>query len=118
MSAFILPNAAAFEIMAEDYFRFAKEEKRAFTIPGLALHLGFSNRTTLYDYRTRDSHKAYHEVANRAALTVEAFTAEKLYDKAVNVAGAIFALKNQGWDEGGKDKVPFTVVIKGVAAAL
>lgn len=90
------------------------------TLPGLAFALGFCNTRTLLRYRNEDTHKAFHDVAQRAALRVEAFTATQLYNKQVNVSGPIFSLKAQ---EGWKDKDPgeaahVTIKIDGVTAAI
>lgn len=66
------------------------------TVTGLALHLGFCDKTTLYDYRDRPEFS--HPI--KAALTL----IEKHHEEGLSgnsVAGHIFALKNKGW----KDKI-------------
>lgn len=121
MTAFIHKTPTDFEIAAELYFQACQSATppTPLTLPGLAYALGFSRTDTLLTYRKGEGHTAYHDVANRACLRIEAYTATQLYNKAVNVAGPVFALKNQGWT----DKAPGeggTVIIKidGVTAAI
>jgi hypothetical protein len=64
------------------------------TITGLALHLGFESRQSLYDYE-KDGEFSY--TIKSARLRIEAKYEEKLYDNACT--GAIFALKNFGWKD-------------------
>jgi len=109
---------AEIHLYAEQYFAQQNEYGKPFTMPGLARALGFSRRATLHDYRNDEAYEEFHEAMHAVCMRVEEWTAEKLYDKGVNVSGPIFALKNQGWaDE--KDKgSKVTVKIEGVAAAL
>lgn len=107
------------ELLANEYFAKAAEEKRALTMPGLALALGFSSTGTLTDYRKGEGYDEFHEVANVAALKVEQFTAEQCYNKGVNVAGPVFMLKNMGYTDkpGGPDN-NVHIKIEGLAAKL
>lgn len=66
------------------------------SVTGLALHLGFADKTTLYEYRDRPE---FSYPIKRALTTIEKYHEEGLSEN--NVAGRIFALKNMGW----KDKV-------------
>jgi len=66
------------------------------TISGLTLALGFSDKTTLYDYRDRPE---FSHSIKTALLRIEQYHEEGLSEN--NVAGRIFALKNMGW----KDKI-------------
>ena len=119
MPARIYNDPLEFEIIADEYFTVCDRERKPYTMPGLAHHLGFSSLRTLLDYRSLDSHKAFHEAANRAALKVEAYTATRLYDKSVNVAGPVFALKNMGWRDKQPDEAQnINITIKGPAAKL
>lgn len=62
------------------------------TITGLALYLGFSDRTTIYDYEKRPE---FAHIIKRAMARVENGYENRLQnDKPV---GAIFALKNMNW---------------------
>lgn len=62
------------------------------TMSGLAYHLGFASRQSLYDYE-KDSRFAYQ--IKRARLLLESFYESNLHTKVST--GSIFALKNMGW---------------------
>jgi len=64
------------------------------TITGLALYLGFCSRQSLYDY-VKKSEFSY--IITRAQQIVAMSYEEMLLTKVS--AGAIFALKNMGWDD-------------------
>lgn len=64
------------------------------TISGLAYHLGFESRQSLYDYEKR---KKYSCIIKRARLFVESCYEQKL--SGINCTGSIFALKNMGWSD-------------------
>lgn len=66
------------------------------TVTGLALALGFADKTTLYEYRDRDE---FSYSIKRALTRIELYHEEGLCEN--NVTGRIFALKNMGW----KDKI-------------
>lgn len=67
------------------------------TVTGLALHLGFCDKSTLYDYR--DKSEFSHSIKKGLSMV------EKHHEKQIaygdKCTGNIFALKNMGW----KDKV-------------
>jgi len=88
-------------VMSEMYFAecYEADPRRPITMPGLAYALGFTNVGGISKYRKAEGYEEYHDAMNRAALKVEAFTAEQLYNKGVNVAGPVFALKNMGWKD-------------------
>lgn len=58
------------------------------TITGLALHIGFNNRTSLLDYADKPE---FTDVITRAKTRVEEYSETRLYDKD-GVTGAKFAL--------------------------
>lgn len=62
------------------------------TITGLALHLGFESRQSIYDYEKKGE---YSYTIKKARLQVEYEYEKALMGK--SYAGAIFALKNFGW---------------------
>lgn len=64
------------------------------SVTGLALSLGFCNKSTLYDYQKRQE---FSNSINRALTMVEIFYEERLSE--ASVAGSIFALKNFGWKD-------------------
>lgn len=62
------------------------------TITGLALHLGFCDRQSLYDY---EKSEIFSCIIKTARMRVENAYERKLNSNACT--GAIFALKNMGW---------------------
>lgn len=62
------------------------------TVTGLALHLGFSDKSTLHDYKKKQE---FNHVIKRALLFIEHKYELMLETKAVT--GGIFVLKNMGW---------------------
>ena len=64
------------------------------SITGLTLHLGFADKTTLYDYRDRPE---YSHPIKWALTMIEKYHEEGLSEN--NVTGRIFALKNMGWKD-------------------
>lgn len=64
------------------------------SITGLALHLGFADKTTLYDYRDRPE---FSHPIKWALTMIEKYHEEGLSEN--NVTGRIFALKNMGWKD-------------------
>jgi len=119
MSEKILGSASELKILAEAYFEMCDRKRVAITMPGLAYALGFSSTKSLSKYRKGEGYEEYHEEMNRACLRVEQATAELLYDKRVNVAGPVFALKNMGWKDKEPDRGPtVNVTISKEAADL
>ena len=80
------------EIKCDEYFESARKP----TVTGLALYLGFADKSTLYEYRDRPE---FSYPIKKALTKIEMYHEEGLSEG--NVAGRIFALKNMGW----KDKV-------------
>jgi len=64
------------------------------TITGMMLHIGLSSKQTYYNYLKRDKFK---NAVERARLAIESSYEAMLYEK--GSAGAIFALKNFGWED-------------------
>lgn len=64
------------------------------TVTGLALHLGFDSKQSLYDYRDRPE---FSYPIKKALTKIEKYHEEGLSEN--NVAGRIFALKNMGWKD-------------------
>ena len=87
-------TAQQFADKASGYFSTTDESK--WTITGLALHLGFCDRQSLYDYQKKDE---FSGIVKYCRTMVEMGYELKL--SGINVTGAIFALKNMGW----RDKV-------------
>lgn len=77
------------EEAVEDYFN----GNDRVTLAGLALHLGFESRQTLYNYGERDG---FLDIIKKARMRVEATYEERLIYEP-NQTGVIFSLKNMGW---------------------
>lgn len=72
------------------------------TLTGLALHLGFESRQSIYDYENRKDKFSY--TIKKARLRCENWTEKALLSGNVAPAAGIFVLKNYGWkDEKGLD---------------
>lgn len=65
------------------------------TVSGLAIHLGFVDRRSMYHYRDKDE---FYAPVKRAIAMIEMFHEERIAN-GKNVAGSIFALKNFGWSD-------------------
>ena len=74
------------------------------TITGLALHLGFCDRSSFYDY---EKNNEFSYTIKKARFFIEQHYEELL--QTGNVTGAIFALKNFGW----VDRVDSNIELKG-----
>jgi hypothetical protein len=70
------------------------------TLAGLALYLGFNSKDDLDRYETKGRFKA---VIKQARLRVMTYYESRLY--APNPTGAMFALKNMGWDVNAKTDI-------------
>ena len=62
------------------------------TVNGLALHLGFADRQSIYDYKERE---AFSCTIKRAIMRIANYAEQHLYIG--KATGAIFWLKNHGW---------------------
>lgn len=90
----VFETVEAFAIKATKYFTSTPKSK--WTINGLVLYLGFSDRQSLYDYQKKEE---FTGIVKHCRTMIEMAYEEKLSSK--SVTGAIFALKNMGW----RDKV-------------
>lgn len=64
------------------------------TISGLCYHLGYASRQSFYDLEKKEE---YAYTVKRARLWIETHYEELLFER--NCVGAIFALKNFGWED-------------------
>ena len=78
-----------------DYFKQKDEANKPISLPGLALHLGFASRQSLYDYEKKGGGFAYW--IKRARLVIETAIAEN--EGNMNDALRIFMLKNMGYTD-------------------
>lgn len=65
------------------------------TITGLALHLGFVSRQSIYDYEKRNDEFSYS--IKKARTFCEHYAEKALLTGGIAPAGPIFILKNYGW---------------------
>ena len=79
------------EKAVEEYFR----NNERVTLSGLALHLGFESRQSLYNYGQRED---FLDIIKSARMRVEATYEERLIYEP-NQTGVIFALKNMNWSD-------------------
>lgn len=77
-----------------EYINECKKKKRPITVTGLCLHLD-TNRETLMNYEKKDK---FFDAIKRLKLYAENYAEEKLFSGRHTV-GAIFALKNFGWQD-------------------
>lgn len=64
------------------------------TISGLALHLGFEDRQSIYDYKERPK---FSHIIKKALLLIEDYAESVLLGEEGVKTGAIFWLKNHKW---------------------
>jgi len=69
-----------------------REVKRPPTVTGLTLYLGFSHKSSLYEYRDTGE---FTDPIKKALTRIEQHHEESLNEK--SCTGNIFALKNMGW---------------------
>ena len=74
-----------------------KDDRRPYTVTGLALALGFTSRQALLNYEGKEE---FVDTITRAKARVERYSEERLYDNN-GANGAKFALANnfRGWTE-------------------
>ena len=74
----------------DKYFADCDENKKPYTVSGLAYSLG-TTRRTLLDYEEKDE---FSHTIKSAKAKIEMFNEELLYSKDVSTTGVIFNLKN------------------------
>jgi len=82
-----------------EYFEKCNETNEPYTSPGLALALGFNDRSSLDDYKAK---KKFFPAIKKAITIIETQRVSKMLKGSHNVAGCIFDLKN---NFGYKDKI-------------
>lgn len=89
----------------DKYFAECDENKKPYTVSGLAYALG-TNRQTLLNYEEKEE---FFDTIKKAKAKIEVFNEEQLYNKDVPTTGIIFNLKNNyGW----KDKQEIEADVK------
>ncbi len=99
----IVETPEEFDRLVAEYIAQRAAAKRPLTYSGMAHHLGFSDRQSLYDYERLEG---FSGTVKRARLLIDDEYECRLSGN--NVAGSIFALKNHGWS----DKQEVTVTEK------
>lgn len=79
------------------YGKVIRDDRKPYTITGLALALGFTTRQALLNYEGKEE---FVDTVRRAKARVERYAEERLYDKDGS-NGAKFSLANnfKGWSE-------------------
>lgn len=89
----------------DKYFEECDENKKPYTVSGLAYALD-TNRQTLLNYEEKEE---FFDTIKKAKAKIEVYNEEMLYNKEVPTTGIIFNLKNNyGW----KDKQEIEADVK------
>lgn len=79
---------------AIEYFELCEKTGERRKVTGLVLYLGFQDKKSLRDYREKPE---FSPLIKKMLTLVEKHYEDRLDEN--NPAGAIFALKNMGWDD-------------------
>jgi hypothetical protein len=90
-----------FQAKVDEYIAQQEATGEPLTMSGLAFHLGFESRQSMWAYGRKDG---FGYVVNRARLAIENQREASLAKGKTIPAGNIFILKNMGWS----DKVAVT----------
>lgn len=90
----IVESPEEFDRLVDEYVSLCRDNEDPVTFSGMALHLGFSTRQSLYEYQAYDG---FSDSVKRARLIVENEYERRLYSG--QPTGPIFALKNHGWSD-------------------
>ena len=90
----IVDTPEAFDAKVEEFRALCAKDRVAVTFTGMAVHLGFADRRSFYDY---EKHPEFSRSVKRAKALVETEYERRLSSN--NPVGAIFALKNHGWTD-------------------
>ena len=81
--------------VAESYFNQIQRDKKAPTMAGLALALGFRSRQALLNYKSAPGYEEFHDVIAYLKLKMEQALEERLLDPDnKNIVGVLFNMKN------------------------
>jgi hypothetical protein len=92
----IIETPEEFDRLVDEYVELRRAEGKRLTITGMALHLGFYGRQSLYQQADREE---FYDSVKRASALVEADYEDRLEDRGIPAAGTIFALKNFKWSD-------------------
>lgn len=103
-----------FDEMVDQYVADCETQSAPMTLPGLALFLGFADKSSLYQYQKRPG---FEGSVRRARTLIEEYVVKRSLGR--NAAGAIFLLKNMGYtDRQDPHSTAVQVVITGADARL
>jgi hypothetical protein len=83
------------QVKIDAYFKESLTSERPVTFSGLALALGYNSRTQLWE--NSKGQKPISEPIKKAMMRIEEAYEERLHGN--SPTGAIFALKNRGWQD-------------------
>lgn len=92
----LIETAEELDALVKSYFDGIKADDKPPTVAGLAYHLGFASRQSVYDYGEKNETYAY--ILKRARLLIEAHHEGRL-TTASNPTGSIYWTKNHGWSD-------------------
>lgn len=90
----IIETPDEFDRLVDEYVAKCETDDEPVTFTGMALHLGFSARSSFYEYQNYDG---FSDSVKRARAMVEMEYEKRLSGN--SPTGAIFALKNHGWSD-------------------
>ena len=90
----VIDTPEEFDRLVEEYRQQCKANEEPMTFAGMAYHLGFADRRSLYDY---EKYEGFSRSSKRARLLIESQYEGRLSGN--SPTGAIFALKNHGWSD-------------------
>ncbi len=87
-------TAEEMELKINEYFNWCIENKMEIAVNGLVLYLGFSHKSSLYEYQENEE---FTDLIKKARTAVE--MSYELDLRTFKFGGAVFALKNMGWTD-------------------
>lgn len=90
-------NAEDLEKACNSYFEKCEAEGIRPIVTGLALHLGFMEKKSIYNYRDLQDDRS-HPI-KKSLMKIESYLESALTNPKLATAGVIFALKNCGWTD-------------------
>jgi len=89
----------ALETAITDYFEYCSVQHKVPTVAGMAYHLGFESRQSMYDYENRDTAGGAYLI-KKARTYMESDLAQRAILGKGSIPGVIFTLKAMhGWQE-------------------
>lgn len=86
------------------YFALQAKDGLPVTISGLAFHLGFTSRQSIYDYKEKED---FAYIIKQTVLFIESNYENNLHGP--SPTGSIFALKNMGWRDKSEQEISGSV---------